>query len=387
MFGGGRSIKLVNVLGIRIGVNPSWFLVLFLIIYALTDQFQPVLPGNQTGAFLLGTLAAVFFFASVLLHELGHAVVARRNGIEIAGIDLWLFGGVAKMRRDATSPGVEFRVAVAGPLVTLVIALACTGLALLLTGTGGFRRAFAFDAGADVAGALLAFLVYINTVLLLFNLLPGLPLDGGRIARAAAWKLTGDRVKGTRFAALIGRGFGFALMALGVYLLLRERAVISGVWMIFLGLFLGQAARATEAQARFSSRLDGLRVADVMDDEPVAIPAGTTLDRAYDEFFLRYGWPWFPVVDEGGRLLGVLTAEQVEAEPEETRGARAARDLVTAATASLRIGQDEPLEALLGSEGLQRLGALMAVDAQGILRGVVTLDRVQRALRPATTTA
>src|SRR5919202_4223980 len=130
--GGGRSIQLARVLGVRIGVDPSWFIVLFLVIWSLSGSFKDIYPGHDTKAFVLATLSALLFFGSVVLHELGHAVVAIRNGIGIAGIDLWLFGGVAKMRSDTRTPGQEFRVAIAGPLVTLVIAAACYGIGQLV---------------------------------------------------------------------------------------------------------------------------------------------------------------------------------------------------------------------------------------------------------------
>ena len=146
---GGRSIPLVRVFGIRIGVDPSWFLALFLFIWWLTDYYRTALPGSDSGAFALATVSALLFFLSILLHELGHAVVAIRNGIAIAGIDLWLFGGVAKMSRDTDSPGVEFKVAVAGPLVTLVIAIVCAGLGVLIAGARRLRELRGVRRGGD----------------------------------------------------------------------------------------------------------------------------------------------------------------------------------------------------------------------------------------------
>ena len=191
---GGRSIPLVRIFGIRIGVDPSWFLALFLFIWWLTDYYQTALPpGDDSGAFALATASALLFFLSILLHELGHAVVAIRNGIAIAGIDLWLFGGIAKMSRDTWSPGVEFRVAVAGPVVTLMIAILCAGLGMLAAGgASDFWNSAAFDAEGSAGGlvAMLSYLTSINLLLLLFNLIPAFPLDGGRIARAILWRLT-----------------------------------------------------------------------------------------------------------------------------------------------------------------------------------------------------
>jgi Zn-dependent protease len=382
VFGGG-SIQLARVFGIRIGVDASWFFVLFLIIWSLSGYYGDLFPGEDAKAFLLAVVSALLFFLSVVLHELGHAVVAMRNGIGIAGIDLWLFGGVAKMSRDTDSAGLEFRVAVAGPVVTLAIALACFGAGSLIGGSEDVLRSSRFETGpAGATEAVLGYLAFVNAVLLVFNLIPGFPLDGGRIARSIAWWRTGDRARATRFAARLGRGFSYVLIGFGIFLFLQG-SLLGGVWLAFVGLFLGQAARSAEVQTALTSRIQGLRVADVMDEEPVAIPADAGLDQALDEFFLRYRWPWFPVVDGSGRLLGLVSREAIETVPEAVRPGRTVGSVMASdGGSSLRVGLDEPLEALLGREALQRLGAMLAVDRDGVLRGIVTVDDVRRALQP-----
>jgi Zn-dependent protease len=376
--GGGRSIQLARVFGVRIGVDPSWFVVLFLVILLLSSQYKDIYPGHDTKAYLLAAASALLFFASVVLHELGHAVVAIRNGIGIAGIDLWMFGGVARMKGDTRTPGEEFRVAIAGPVVTAVIALLCW----LASG-----HHFGLDSrNAPVGTTILRFLTLVNLAVLVFNLVPGFPLDGGRIARAIAWWRTGDRDRATRFAAGIGRGFGMLLIGFGLYIWLGPpRDTINGVWLMAVGFMLSQTARAAVVQSRISERFAGLRVSDVMDAEPVALPAQTKLDRALEEFFLRYRWPWFPVVDATGRFLGLVSRQKVEDVPEALRPGSSVDQVMTIEDAgNFRIGVDEPLETLLRSEGLARLGALMAVDPDGVLRGIVTVDQVRRALRTQT---
>jgi Zn-dependent protease len=382
--GGGRSIQLARVFGIRIGVDPSWFIVLFLVIWALSGSYQDQFPDQDTKAFVLATASALLFFLSVILHELGHAVAAIRNGIGIAGIDLWLFGGLAKMRSAPRTPRVEFVVAAAGPLVTLLIAALCYGLGLLFFGDE-LARSFTFDEGETSAGAsLLGWLAFVNIALLVFNLIPGYPLDGGRILRAAAWWRTGDRERATRLVARIGRGFGWFLMAFGAFSLLQGLDPIGAVWTLAIGFMLSQAARGAELETRISEQIGNLRVGDVMDAEPVMLPAETKLDRALDEFFLRYRWPWFPVVDATGRFLGLVSRQKVEDVPEALRPGSDVGSVMTLDESKIyRVGVDEPLEALLSSEGLQRLGAVMAVDPEGRLRGVVTIDQVRRALRPS----
>jgi Zn-dependent protease len=381
---GGRSIQLARIFGIRIGVDPSWFLVLFLVIWSLSGSYKDLYPGHGTKAFVLATISALLFFASVVLHELGHAVVAMRNGIGITGIDLWLFGGLARMKSETKTPGEEFRVAIAGPAVTAAIAALCWVGVSLAGGSHRYLHGIGLDASGHVSPlvAVLSFLVLINVILLVFNLVPGFPLDGGRIARAIAWWRTGDRDRATRFAARLGRAFGLGLIALGALLLLRPGAdVVGSIWLIAVGFMLSQSARAAEVQSRISTQIADLRVSDVMDAEPVVLPGHTKLDRALDDFFLRYRWPWFPVVDATGRFLGLVSRQKVENVPEALRPGSSVDQVMTIEDAgSYRVGVDEPLEALLGSEGLQRLGAVMAVDPDGVLRGIVTLDRVRRAL-------
>jgi CBS domain-containing protein len=302
-----------------------------------------------------------------------------------------MFGGVAKLGRDTDSPGVEFRVAVAGPLVTLAIAAICFGLGTLLSSSdsvldGSTLRTENLSGSAAVLG----YLMTVNVLVLAFNLIPGFPLDGGRITRAIAWKLTGDRNRATRFAARLGRLAGWGMVAVGGLILAGVIAwdAFSGIWLIFIGFFLASAARSAEAEAEFSDRIDHLRVSDVMDAEPVAIPERLPLDRAEGEFFLRYGWPWFPVVDDTGRLVGVVSREAVSSVPEAARGGRPIASVMARddGGSGLRAGLEDPLEALLSHESLGRLGAVMAVDGDGVLRGIVTVDAVRRALRGAVPT-
>ena len=369
--------------GIRIGADTSWFIFLFLIIYFQSQQFRDLFPGDDTKAFALGVAAAFLFVLSILLHELGHATVAIRNGIGIAGIDLWLFGGVAKMQKEAESPGVDFRIAAAGPLVTLLITGICFGIGAASVGANEFLHVLTYDRPGSAGITLVSEVCFINGLLLVFNLLPGLPLDGGRILRSIVWWRTGDRNRATRTMALAGRGLAYLVGGYGLYLI-GTGSVSFGIWLGFVALILSQGARSAEVHTAVASRIEHLHVSDVMDPEPVALPADIKLDRALDEYFLRYRWDWFPVVDVHGHFLGLATRENLEKVPEGLRaGSMVSEVLSTDTGTAFRIRMDEPLEALLGSEALTRLGAIMAVDGEGILRGVVTIEQVSRALQPA----
>ena len=379
---GTGSIQLARIFGIRIGASPSWFLVLFLMILTLSSSYDD--RYNDTTAYAVAVASAALFSLSLTLHEIGHALVARRHGIDIAGIDLWFFGGIAKLSRDSRSPGEEFKVAAAGPAVTLLIVIVCCAVGISAVGYHDFVDAVELTSDPSPALALLGWLALLNWVLFIFNLVPAFPLDGGRIARAAAWKLTGDRNRGTRFSARLGQGFSYLLIGLGIYLLTKSDA-FTGLWFIVMGWFLGQTATGAVASSRFYERLEGVTVADVMDTQPVWVPGETTIVQAQDEFFLRYRWPWFPVADStSGLFLGLLRQEFVDAAMREGRPALPVSEIVDAqADAAYSVHDDTPIEQLLGSDGLRSLGALMVVDSEERLRGVVTLEQVRRALTAA----
>jgi Zn-dependent protease len=381
MFGGGGSMQLARVFGIRIGASPGWFLFLFLMIWWLSDQFALTLPdASNTTTYVTAVAGALLFFLSIALHELGHAVVARRNGIDVLGIDLWVFGGLAKLSRDSRSPGEEFRIAAAGPAVTLLITvLSAVGVALLSHPDWSVSL-FADSDDSTPVLALLSWLALVNGGLLVFNLVPGFPLDGGRIARAIAWKVTGDRHRATRLAGRLGQGFAYLLIGLGVFLV-TTGDVADGVWLGILGWFLSQGARGAVVSSQFAERIEGVTAADLMDDEPVVVPRETTALAAQDEFFLRYRAPWFPVVDTAGLLVGLLRQDMVESAVAGGHPALRADELLKTGEGDLiSIRRDAPLESLLASEPLRSFGALAVIDTDGRLCGLLTLDRVRRAL-------
>jgi Zn-dependent protease len=386
---GGGSITLFHVRGIRVAVDWSWFVVLFLVILYMANYYERLLgdSGSSTTPFLLAVASAVGFFGSILLHEFGHAFAARRNGIGISGIQLWIFGGVARMDREADRPATELKVAVAGPLVTLAIFVLLTAAGTAAVGWTEFREATVLESSSGASGplAVMAWLAMINFLVLLFNLLPAFPMDGGRIVRALAWWRTGDRNAATRFAANLGRFFGYLFIAGGIAMALTNTGlgVFGGVWLALIGMVINGSARGAAMQTAITSRIGRVRVADVMDREPVAIPGDLSVEQALDEYFLRYRWPWFPVVDAAHRFLGLVLRERADEVPEVSRASSSVSDLVDP-DRGFFIRDDTPLDALLSNQNLRRLGALMAVDSEGRLSGVITVEQVGRALRDAT---
>ncbi|MBS1884412.1 MAG: site-2 protease family protein [Actinobacteria bacterium] len=391
MFGGG-SITLFHIRGIRIAVDWSWFLILFLVIFWMSNFYSELLGSSagSTTPFALAVASAAGFFGSILLHELGHALAATRDGIGISSIQLWIFGGMARMDREADSPGVEARVALAGPAVTFAIFATLTIVGVLAGSWHDFRESALVETGSGSSGvlAMVAWLASINLLLLVFNLLPAFPMDGGRVARAIAWKWTGDRNAATKFAADLGRVFGWIFIAAGAYMALTGSILgtFGGIWLALVGMVINGSARGASLQTQVGSSIHSISVADVMDRQPVTIPGEISVEQALDEYFLRYRWPWFPVVDAAHRFLGLLNREAADEVPEVSRTVSLVSDIVDH-DHGLFVRDDTPLDSLLSNQNLRRLGALMAVDADGRLSGVVTVEQVGRALRDAQTRA
>jgi Zn-dependent protease len=379
------SIKLMDVFGFRIGVDPSWFLILFLLIFVLSGPFRSTLHSSGAVAYLTTVVSVLLLFASLIVHELGHALVARRQGIGVKRIDLFLFGGLTQMSRDAASPGEEFKIAVAGPLATVGVILVCLTVDVLIVGAHRLTHAIVLDNDIRITPVLLSlsWLLPMNLLLLIFNLIPAFPLDGGRIARAIVWRATGEKRRGTQVAAQLGQGFAVILAGIGIWLLVGYGS-FGGIWLVAMAFLLGQSARGVLLQSAMTWRIEGVRVADIMDTQPVVIPGQTPVRQALDEFFLRYRWSWFPVIDERGRFVGIARQERLLAASDGGEGWLTVGAVLEAdETGSWRVSQDRPVTELLSSESLGRFGALMAVDGEGVLRGVVTIEQVRRALHPA----
>lgn len=381
MFGGGNSIQLGRILGIRIGASPSWFIVFGLIIYYLTSYFDKLLDRGDTTTFATAVAGGALYFGSIVLHELGHAVAARRCGMEVTGIELWLFGGLAKLNRDSHTPGEEFKVAVAGPLVTLAIAILCIGGGSLAAPAGDVIGVASLgDERTNPVVALLGWLALVNVILLVFNLIPAFPLDGGRIARAIAWKAVGDKNRGTKAAGRLGVGFSYLMIAAGLVLALNGEP-LNGIWLCLIAWFINQGARSAVLSSEFSEKLGAVTARDLMDEQPLSIPAETTALAAHDEFFARYRAQWLPVIRSNGDFAGILRAERAASAVTGGQPALTAEELLDPDGAGeVEIRSETPLETLLSSDALSRHGALAVVDSEHRLVGVVTAEQVRRAL-------
>jgi Zn-dependent protease len=378
-----RSFQLARIFGIRVGVSASWFFVLFFLIFWLSNSyFHELIGGPESTDYLVAVAGALGYFASLILHELGHALAARRLGIPIAGIELWFFGGLSQMRREPQSAGEELKIAVAGPAVTLVLFALCLAAFEVLASNANFADVALPRQGVTTPLlALIGWLGLVNAMLFVFNIVPAFPLDGGRIARAAIWWRTGDRNRATYATGRTGQAFAIAVGLLGLLAITSGASL--GLLTMVLALILYQSAGAAVRQGAIGRRIQDITVADIMDRAPVTIPSEVTLLDAQERYFTQHPRPWFAVVDAARHFLGVVRQQRVEAEIAAGRPALAVAEVLED-DMPVRIGEQAPLELLLGSEGLGRLGAMVAVDEDGVLQGVVTLAQVRQALRPAT---
>jgi Zn-dependent protease/predicted transcriptional regulator len=310
------SWQIGRALGIPIRVHASWFLVFLLVTWTLATGYLPDgLPGFSPARYwAMGGVAALLLFLSVLLHELGHSYVALRYRIPIERITLFIFGGVAHMRKEAPTPRAEFLIAVAGPIVSFVLGAACFGLTAL---------AELIQPPRDLDGLVMlgALLGMVNLQLGLFNLIPGFPLDGGRVLRAGLWAWGKDFYRATKQAAVVGLGFGLLLGVLGLAVVvgalmgkLDSSMASNGSWVVFIGMFLFAAALASRRQAAFRQTLAMVRVRDLMVRTVASIPAQCSLDEAVTQYFQPYGYGSFPVVD-GGQLAGLITVAEIQTVP------------------------------------------------------------------------
>jgi Zn-dependent protease len=334
-------------------------------------------------AYLTTVATVLLFFASLILHEFGHAVAARRQGIKVTRIELFLFGGLTEMSRDALTPGEDFKVAAAGPLATFLVVLLCLGVDLAIVGPHRLIHAVELDGTVPITPVLLSlsWLVPMNVLILLFNLVPAFPLDGGRIARAAVWRVTGNRLRGMRAAARLGQGFAVLLAGVGIWLMLSYTS-FTGLWLLAIALMIGQSARSAALQTAVSERIDEVRVADIMDPQPVSIPSTTAVTAALEEFLLRYGAPWLPVVDPGGRFLGIAHQDRAQTAQDAGEGWLTIDSVLEREDGQvMHVDEDRPLTDVLSLASLGRLGAVMAVDHDGVLRGVLTAEQIRRALQ------
>lgn len=361
------TVRLGRIAGVAIGVHWSVLAIVMLIIAGLSTHFTRIVPGYPWAAYLLAAvLAAVLFVLSLFAHEVAHAIVAQRNGVEVDGITLWLLGGVARLRGEAPTPGADFRISAIGP-VTSLLAAAVFRAAAWLAELGDMNT---------LVVAVPSYLAAINVVLAVFNAIPAAPLDGGRILRAAIWAWRGDRLTATVVASRAGRVFGFTLIALGLLQVIS--GIGGGLWFILLGLFVVTLASAEEHHARTSTALAGIRVRDIMSEHPETADSDSTIAEFLRDVALLRRHSAFPLLDRGGQLQGLVTLNRIRAIPPERHATTLLRE-VACPLAEIPLAQpDEPLSALLPRLRGCADGRALVV-ASGDMLGIVSPSDISRA--------
>jgi Zn-dependent protease/CBS domain-containing protein len=354
-----NNIRVGSLFGIPFYVNPSWFLVLGLVTLSygsgLAAQF-PMLPAGI--AWSLGLTTALLLFGSVLAHELGHSFVALKQGIEVKSITLFLFGGLASLEKESDTPGEAFWVAIAGPLVSLLIAAGVTGLTGF-TGIGG------------PLAAMLGVLASVNFALALFNLIPGLPLDGGNILKALVWKITGNPYKGMKFAGRVGQVFGWVAIASGLLPLVLFGGGVN-FWNVLIGWFLLQNAGQAAQYATVQDRLAGLTAADAVLAESPVVAASLTLREFADQRVLESrNWRQFLVADADGQLVGTIAVDDLRTIPSDQWATTTVQACVTPIEPALVVDSDRPLVEVMKLLAERQITALSVVRANGSLVGLL----------------
>jgi Zn-dependent protease/CBS domain-containing protein len=364
------ALRLGRILGFPVSVHWSVLVIVFLLAWGLAEDVLPVTsPGDPAVAYwLAGIAGALLLIASLLAHELAHAVVARREGVEVEGLTLWLFGGVASLRGEAATPRADLRIAAVGPATSLALA-------------AGFALVWVVAESLSLGGILVsltAWLATINVVLAVFNLIPGAPLDGGRVLRAILWKLRGDRESAAASATVAGQVVGYCLVAIGLLAFLAGDSV-GGLWTVLIGWFLLAAARAEQAATVTEHSLRGVTVDDVMSRDVVTSNGASSVEALIHLLVLGGRHSAYPVLDRHGAVEGLVTLAQLREVRSVERATTSVRDVALPLSAVATCTPDEPVSELLTRVTREAGGRALVFD-EGRLVGIVTPADVTRAL-------
>jgi Zn-dependent protease/CBS domain-containing protein len=362
-----RSFKLITVFGIPIEINYTWFIIVGLVIFTLAQgvfpQSNPELP--PLFHWIMATIAALLLFASLVAHELSHSLVAMRNRLPIHGITLFVFGGVAHLEKEPDSPAVEFKMAIAGPLMSFALALL-----FLLCGS-----LLSFLHSPSYIISICDYLLWINLAVGIFNLIPGFPLDGGRVLRSLVWAYTKNLKRATGVASAFGKGFAFFLMALGIINLFGG-GLISGVWFIFIGFFLQEAADMSYRQVVMNKILTGVRVENIMTRDVITVPYNLFLEQLLERYFFRFRFASFPVIEDD-HLIGLITLHDIKEIERSRWGQITAKEAMIPLSSALVIDKDAEVTQALTQMASSRIGRLLVVENSKLI-GIVSQRDIMR---------
>jgi len=364
------SLKLFKVFGIEIRLDYSWFIIFALFAYYFGFNYFPaVLPGANNGIIAIVTfITVILFFTSVLVHEMSHSLVAKSQGTPVGRITLFLFGGMAQIEKEPETPKNEFVMAIAGPAASFVLAI-LFGIIWLLT------RQY------EIIREPVRYLTIINIILGIFNMLPGYPLDGGRVLRSIIWKVTDNIKKATLIASTAGRVIGFLIIAVGIFFLFTGN-FLNGVWFAFIGWFLQSSAQMGYRQLVFETSIKGVKVGDVMNDDIVLVEKNMTLQELIDEYFMRYRFGRFPVVEDlrSERLIGIISLHDIKSIERQKWPETRVGDIVKAIDENEKVGMSMEISEAIKKMGKIGLGHLVIMSGNK-LKGIITKSDVMRFIK------
>ncbi|OGP88369.1 MAG: peptidase M50 [Deltaproteobacteria bacterium RBG_16_48_10] len=345
----GKKIRLFKIFGFEVGIDWTWIILAILIAWSLSVGFFPFRFKNLSTEtyWLMGIVGALGLFFSIVFHEMSHSLVARKYGIRIKGITLFIFGGVAEMGDEPSSPKAEFMMAIVGPLSSIFISFVFYGIYFLGRQNGW----------AQPINGVVQYLAFINGLLAGFNLVPAFPLDGGRVLRSILWGLKKNLRWATRISSKIGTGFGILLIFLGVFQFLTGN-FIGGMWWFLIGMFLQGAAKTSYQQLLIRKSLEGEVVRRFMKTDPVTVPPSLSVAQLVEDYIYKYHYKMFPVVEDTNRLLGCVTTKQVKEIPREEWGQKKVGEIAAQCSGENTIGpQVDAMKALslMSKSGLSRL--------------------------------
>lgn len=359
----GKRIKLFKLLGFQVNVDPSWIIIAILVAWSLSTGLFPFRHQNLTAQtyWMMGIVGALGLFLSIIVHEFSHSIVARKYGMPMKGITLFIFGGVAEMGGEPPSPRAEFMIAIVGPLSSIAIALLFYGI--YRAGLGGIFP-------EPVVGVV-GYLAWINFILAAFNLIPAFPLDGGRVLRSIIWGIKGNLRKATRISSSIGAGFGIMLIVFGVLSILMGNFV-GGMWWFLIGMFLNGAAKASYQQLEVRKALEGEPLERFMKFEPVSVSPDLSIEQLVEDYIYKFHFKMFPVVEDGDRLVGCVTTKQIKEIPREDWSKRSVGEISFQCSSENTI--DPRADAVDALSAMHRTGSsrLMVVEGNRLV-GVIAL--------------
>ncbi|MCC5653812.1 site-2 protease family protein [Nostoc sp. XA013] len=366
------TIRVGNLFGIPFYIHPSWFLVLGLVTWSYSSGLGAQFPQLSAGlALVLGLMTALMLFASVVAHELGHSFVAIRQGIDVKSITLFIFGGLASLEKESKTPGEAFWVAIAGPLVSLLLCSIVTGVAVTTTASGP-------------SAAILGVLASVNLALALFNLIPGLPLDGGNILKAIVWKITGNPYKGVTFASRVGQIFGWVAILSGVLPLLLF-GNFGNFWNLLIGFFLLQNAGNAAQFARVQEKLTGLTAEDAVTQDSPIVSGNLTLREFADERVISgQNWHRFLVTDDDGQLVGAIAVDNLRTIPTALWSETQVKEVMRPITESTTVQSDQPLLEVMQLLEQQKVSVLPVIRENGVLVGILEKAAIIQLLQSRT---